>query len=279
MSGFLAQMADSSRGRARAAATNEPFASLQLRASETPEPPVLALVHPFELIAEYKRNSPALGRLAPGGEGLARRVAAYARGGAVAVSVLTEPARFEGSLEDLAEAATVLTPLGIPVLRKDFLVDPYQVVESRAAGAGGVLLIARILSDPQLCEMLDCALGLSLFVLVEAFDAADVARILAAIREGAATGGAAQVLIGVNSRDLQTLEVLPYRFRELAPLLPPGVPHVAESGISTPDQCADIARAGYSVALVGGSLMREASPVPAIRAMLTAGRAAAGPAA
>lgn len=272
-------MAASSGGRARAAAARESFASLQARASETPDPPALALVHAFELIAEYKRNSPALGRLVTGDDRLAHRVADYARGGAAAVSVLTEPARFDGSLEDLAEAAAVLTPLRIPVLRKDFLVDPYQVLESRAAGAGGVLLIARMLSDRQLRELLDCALGLSLFVLVEAFDAADVARILVAVPAGAAAADPARVLIGVNSRDLQTLAVLPQRFRELAPLLPPELAHVAESGISTPDQCAEIARAGYSVALVGGSLMRESSPVPAIRAMLAAGRAAAGPAA
>lgn len=276
MSGLLAQMAVSSGERARAAAAREPFASLQARAAETPEPPTLALAHTFELIAEYKRSSPSLGRLATGDDSLARRVAAYVRGGAVAVSVLTEPARFDGSLEDLAEAAAVLAPLRIPALRKDFLVDPYQVCESRAAGAGGVLLIARILSDRQLREMLDCALGLSLFVLVEAFDTEDVARIQAAIQAGTATRDPAPVLIGVNSRDLQTLEVMPYRFRELAPLLPRGLPHVAESGISTPDQCAEIARAGYSVALVGGSLMRESSPVPTIRAMLAAGRAAAG---
>jgi indole-3-glycerol phosphate synthase len=276
MNGFLAQMAVSSRGRARAAATREPLASLQVRASETSPPPALALANSFELIAEYKRSSPALGRLAQGGESLARRVADYARGGAVAVSVLTEPARFDGCLEDLAEAVAVLSPLRIPVLRKDFLVDPYQVFESRATGAGGVLLIARMLSDRLLGEMLDCALQLSLFVLLEAFDAADIERIQAVIRACTATGDPAPVLVGVNSRDLQTLEVSPYRFRELAPLLPPGFPHVAESGISTPEHCVEIARTGYSVALVGSSLMRESSPLPAIRAMLRAGRTAAG---
>lgn len=275
MSGFLAQMAASSGSRARAAAARESLASLQTRAAGTPVPPALALVHPFELIAEYKRSSPALGRLAAGDDRLAHRVADYARGGAAAVSVVTEPARFDGSLADLAQAAAALAPLGIPVLRKDFLVDPYQVCESRAAGAGGVLLIARILSDRQLGEMLDCALGLSLFVLAEAFDAADVARIVASLRTDAPIGNRAAVLIGVNSRDLQTLQVLPCRFRELAPRLPPGLPRVAESGISTPDQCAEIARTGYSMALVGGSLMRESSPAPAIREMLAAGRAAA----
>lgn len=275
MSGFLAQMTEASRGRVKAAAEREPLPALRARAADRADPPTLALDDGFELIAEYKRNSPSLGRLAAGDDRLVARVTAYARGGAAAVSVLTEPARFEGSLADLAEAATVLAPLMVPVMRKDFLLDPYQLYETRAAGGGGVLLVARMLSAAQLEEMLDCARELALFALVEAFDAADVERITTALRARGATGDAAPVLVGVNSRDLTTLEILPYRFRELAPLLPAGLPHVAESGISTPEECAGIARAGYAAALVGGSLMRERSPIPAIRAMLAAGRMAA----
>jgi len=275
MSGFLAQMAAASRARVRVAAQCEPLPALRARAADRADPPVLALSDGFELVAEYKRSSPSLGRLAAGDDRLAARVTAYARGGAAAVSVLTEPARFEGSLADLAEAAEVLAPLMVPVMRKDFLLDPYQLYETRAAGAGGALLVARLLSAAQLGEMLDCARELALFVLVEAFDAADVQRITAALRARTATVHAAPVLVGVNSRDLATLEVLPHRFRELAPLLPAGLPHVAESGISTPEECAGIARAGYAAALVGGSLMREQSPIPAIRAMLAAGRMAA----
>lgn len=275
MSEFLAQMTEGSRRRAKTAAEREPLPALRARAADMPDPPALALDDGFGLIAEYKRNSPALGRLAGGDDRLTARVTAYARGGAAAVSVLTEPERFDGSLADLGEAAVVLEPLGIPVLRKDFLLDPYQAYESRAAGAGGLLLIARLLSATQLSEMLDCAHELSLFVLVEAFDAGDIGRISTACRGPHANRDGAPVLIGVNSRDLATLEVIPYRFRELAPLLPPGMPRVAESGISTPAQCADIAGAGYSAALVGGSLMREQNPVTAIRAMLAAGRSAA----
>lgn len=274
MSGLLVQMAAASRARARLAAAREPLAALRARVAELPPPPALALGDSFELIAEYKRGSPALGRIAGSEDQLSTRVRAYARAGVAAVSVLTEPQRFEGRLEDLAEAAALLAPLGVPAMRKDFLVDPYQLYEARAAGAGGILLIARLLSAAQLSEMLDCARSLGLFTLIEAFDAGDVARMAAVLRESPVRVDAAPVLVGVNSRDLATLEILPYRFRELAPLLPAGVPHVAESGISTPDECAEIARTGYAAALVGGSLMRERNPIPAIRAMLAAGRMA-----
>jgi len=275
MSGFLSQMTQASHTRAREAAAREPLVALRARAADAEPAPPLRLDRPFELIAEYKRRSPALGTLASRNERLTTRVTAYARAGAAAVSVLTEPERFDGSLAHLANAAAVLAPLGVPVLRKDFLVDPYQLYEARAAGAGGVLLIARMLSGDDLQEMLDCARELRLFTLVETFDAADIARATAAIQQARAADHAARVLLGVNCRDLGTLEVLPFRFRELAPLLPPDIPCVAESGIAAADQCADVARAGYRSALVGGSLMSEADPVAVVRAMLAAGRAAA----
>lgn len=275
MSNFLEQMAEASRSRVRSAAASEPLVALRRRAADRPAPPAFVVENAFELIAEFKRSSPALGKLAADGEPLAARVTAYARGGAAAVSVLTEPARFDGSLEDLEEAAAALAPLRIPVMRKDFLVDPHQLYESRAAGAGGVLLIARILPAGLLAEMLACARELSLFALIEAFDAADVERITTALKAAGGPRNAGPVLVGVNSRDLATLEVSPGRFRELAPLLPAGPPRVAESGISTPEECAGVARAGYAAALVGGSLMRERDPVSAVRAMLDAGRMAA----
>lgn len=274
MTGFLAQMAEASRKRVRAVRAREPLAELRSRANDAPDPPAFAFDDAFELIAEYKRRSPALGTLAGPDQDIERQVVAYARGGAAAVSVLTEPSRFEGELAHLSRAAAALAPAGVPVLRKDFLVDPYQVYESRAAGAGGVLLIARMLDDTRLSEMLDCASGLGLFTLIEAFDAGDIERATAAIRRLGTRGGA-PVLVGVNSRDLATLEVSPFRFRELAALLPADLPRVAESGIATPQQCADVARAGYGLALVGGSLMRAADPVRAVREMLAAGRAAA----
>lgn len=275
MSGFLAQMAAASRERVQSGKEREPLADLRARAEATPAAPPLARHPAFDVIAEYKRHSPALGPLVAGDDRLAPRMIAYARGGAAAVSVLTEPSRFRGELAHLVAAAAILAPLGVPVIRKDFLVDPYQLHEARAAGAGGALLIIRLLSDTQLGEMLDCARELGLFVLLEAFDAGDIERAAGGIRRMSHLARDGSMLIGVNSRDLESLEVLPQRFQELVPLLPRGMPHVAESGISTPKQCAGIARAGYCMALIGGALMTDSNPVAAIRAMLEAGRMAA----
>jgi indole-3-glycerol phosphate synthase len=268
MSGFLRAMAEGSRARVAAAAGREPLAAIRRRALDAPAPLPLRNGQGFELIAEYKRRSPALGTLAKGGDGVLRRVEAYARGGAAAVSVLTEPGRFDGSLSELADCAAQLAPLGVPAMRKDFLVDEYQLHEARAAGAGGVLLIARLLEGSALNELVDCARALSLFVLLECFDAADVARASPLARPGA-------VFLGVNARDLDTLAVDRGRLEALAPHLPAGGAHVAESGLETPADCAAAARAGYRVALVGGALMAAADPEAAVRDMLAAGRAAA----
>lgn len=267
MSGFLDAMARSARDRVAEASAREPLPALRQRALSVAHAPSLRLDGRFELIAEYKRRSPSAGEL--GSRGLRAQLAAYAEAGAAAVSILTEPGEFRGDLADAAGAADFLRPHGIPVLRKDFLVDPYQLYESRAAGAGGVLLIVRMLSNVQLADMLDCAQGLGLFVLLEAFDAPDIARIgrLAARDES--------VLVGVNCRDLQTLDVFPRRFDELASVLPGHLRRVAESGINTPDDCADAARQGYDLALVGSALMRSADPAAMLRTMLAAARAAA----
>ncbi|MBF8291444.1 MAG: indole-3-glycerol phosphate synthase [Steroidobacteraceae bacterium] len=290
MSGFLDHMAAASRLRLEEARTREPLTALRTRVLATPQPPPLILRNRFNLIAEFKRRSPALGRL--GDADLESRVTAYAEGGAATVSVVTEPTQFHGNLDHLAAAAELLTPLGIPVMRKDFLVDPYQLHEARAAGAGGVLLIIRMLSGASLAEMLDCARELTLFVLLECFDGEDIARATAEVAVGVPERsikfprsegtprpdpgrGAPAVLFGVNCRDLQTLAVTPGRFHEMAPLLPGGVVHVAESGITTPDDCADVARDGYELALVGSALMTASDPAAVIRTMLAAGRAAA----
>jgi len=268
MKGFLARMARESGARARRAAACEPPAALRARARDASPAPGLRLDRGFGLIAEYKQRSPALGRLSSGDDNLAGRVAAYAHGGALAVSILTEPAHFDGSLGHLATAARLLAPLGVPVMRKDFLVDPYQLFEARAAGAGGALLIVRMLSDARLGELLACARELALFVLLECFDAEDIAR-------AAACGTQPRVLVGVNCRDLETLAIRPRRFRELAALLPPDLPRVAESGIGSPEDCAAAARSGYGFALVGGCLMSANDPAGMVRSLVTAGRAAA----
>jgi indole-3-glycerol phosphate synthase len=274
MSGFLDTMTRSSRARAAEASGRESASSIRVRALATPPPPELRLHEAFGLIAEYKRRSPSQGGLARD-DRLVDQVTAYALAGASAVSVLTEPMQFEGDLEHLSQAASALTPLDVPVMRKDFLVDPYQLYETRAAGAGGALLIVRTLSAAQLREMLDCANELKLFVLLETFDCEDIARVTndAGIAPGPARG--APVLLGVNCRDLVTLDLDPRRFHEFAKLLPDNVPRVAESGFSTPDDCADAARIGYDLVLVGSALMKTADPFGMIETMLSAARAAA----
>jgi indole-3-glycerol phosphate synthase len=193
---------------------------------------------------------------------------AYARGGAAAVSVLTEPSRFDGSLDHLREAAELLTPLGVPVMRKDFLVDPYQVVEARAAGAGGVLVILRMLSAACIAELLAAARDHGLFVLLEAFDEADLElarRLLDTHHEGT-------VLIGVNCRDLKTLQVVQERFAMLAPVLPQRVACVAESGVTTPADAHAMRRLGYRLALIGTALMSNDDPALLLAEILKAAR-------
>jgi indole-3-glycerol phosphate synthase len=189
------------------------------------------------------------------------------------VSVLTEPEHFDGDLAHLASAAEALAPLGVPAMRKDFLVDSYQLYEARAHGAGGALLIVTMLDRARLLEMIDCAAELGLFVLLETFDAADVA--VAQELCGRWRGAPQECLVGVNSRNLQTLEVVPERLEQLAPALPRRHPRVAESGLSVSADAARLARAGYDLALVGTALMTAGEPGALVRSMIAAGRSAA----
>ncbi len=273
MSGFLNEMARSSEERARAARQREPFAELERRARDTPPGARLRLAPAgFDVIAELKLRSPAAGRLDDRTRDPSNRIAAYARGGAAAVSVLTEPSRFDGSLEHLRQAAQVLEPLGVPAMRKDFLVDPYQVMEARAAGAGGVLIILRMLPAVRITELLDQAADLDLFVLLEAFDAAD----LELARQLLATRSRETILVGVNSRDLQTLTVVPQRFAELAPLLPADYPCVAESGVATPADARAMRGLGYRLGLIGTALMGSDDPAALLGDILNAARTPGG---
>ena len=269
---FLDEMADASRERVRAAKQTRSEAALEVHARQTPAPPRLRLgASGFDLIAELKLRSPATGQLAPPSENLAARVTAYAQAGAAAISVLTEPSRFDGSLDHLARAAQALAPLAVPAMRKDFLVDPYQVLEARAVGAGGVLVIVRMLSRSEIDALLDCARTLGLFVLLEAFDARDIELMRELIEVHA---GANPLLAGVNCRDLATLQVVPQRLLELAPLLPARAPRVAESGVATAADARQIVAAGYQLALVGGALMQADDPAALAAVLLAAGRAA-----
>lgn len=271
MSGFLKEMARSSLERVRQAKQVEAQQSVWQRAADAPPPPPLKL-NPagFDVIAELKLRSPAAGALRSASEDVAARVTSYANGGAAAVSVLTEPFRFDGSMAHLAKASQILAPLGVPTMRKDFLVDPYQIMEARALGAGGVLVILRMLDHGRICELLDCAAMLKMFVLLEAFDEQDLALAAQLLTER--TAHVEQLLVGVNSRDLDTLKVVPERLEQMAKKLPPASTRVAESGVSTAEEAGRMARAGYQMVLVGSALMTQDDPESLLRSMLEAGR-------
>ena len=212
---------------------------------------------PLAVIAEVKRSSPSKGALAdiPDPAALA---AQYAAGGASAISVLTERRRFNGSLADLeAVRAAVATPL----LRKDFIVTEYQLWEARAAGADLALLIVAALTDDELAALMAVAETLGLTALVEVHTAEEVRRALAA--------GAS--LIGVNNRNLQTLEVDLAQFERLVDLIPDDVVKVAESGILSLDDVRQVARAGADVILVGEALVKHGDPRSAVADFIAAG--------
>jgi indole-3-glycerol phosphate synthase len=277
VSGFLDDMARASAARVAEALRHETLSALERRARQaTRAAPLRLSAAGFDVIAELKLRSPAAGVLGEESQDWLGRVAAYARGGAAAVSVLTEPSRFDGSLEHLRRAAAALAPLGVPAMRKDFLVDPYQVLEARAAGAGGVLVILRMLPRRRIEELLDVAAEHGLFVLLEAFDAADLelARDLKASRTQADVPAHAghPLLVGVNSRDLQTLKVRPERFAALAPRLPAGLLAVAESGVASAADARHMRELGYGAALIGTALMACADPGLLLREIIDAAR-------
>lgn len=274
---FLQRMANSSRERAeRAKSEISPPALLDL-ANSTPQPPPLTQHQAgFDLIAEVKLRSPAAGQLKSSDENVSARVTRYASAGAAAISVLTEPTRFDGSMSHLESAAQALIQLHVPAMRKDFLVDPYQVIEARAAGAGGVLIILRMLPRQATEALIEQALQLNLFALLEAFDEEDIelSHALAERYAAHANSERTQLLVGVNCRDLVTLKVVPGRLEALASLLPTTVPRVAESGVGSAEEAAKVAAAGYDLALVGSALMTAPDPHVLVSGMLTSGRAA-----
>ncbi len=272
MSGLLTEMAQSSLQRLEQARAQESEKSLWSRVSDLPPPPPLKLCpEGFDIIAECKLHSPSAGDLSSHTSGgVEERVQSYALGGACAVSVLTEPSRFGGSLDHLRQAAQILRPLNVPVMRKDFLCDPYQVMEARAAGAGGVLVIARMLNRSRITELLDCAAILKMFVLLEGFDAQDLSCASEILEPR--KNHQERVLVGLNCRDLEKLNVDLGLLDELADQLPPGYPHVAESGVNSVEDVRTVVALGYRVALVGTRLMRSDHPRQLLEEMLTAGR-------
>jgi len=208
------------------------------------------------VIAEMKKASPSKGVLREWYEPQALAVE-YAAGGAAALSVLTDGTFFEGSLDDLGRARAAS---GLPVLRKDFLIDPWQVLESRAAGADAVLLIARILEPARLAEMHRAALELGMDALVEVRDERELD---AAIAAGAR-------VMGVNARDLDTFEVDPSRLDALAPKVPQGVLLVAESGIRSAADIARAVRLGARAVLIGEALVASHDPQATLASWLEA---------
>ena len=205
--------------------------------------------HDIAVIAEIKRVSPLKGPLAPELDAL-EAARAYEDGGAAALSVLTEPDFFHGSLDDLRDA----TQVGIPALRKDFILDPVQIVEARAAGADAVLLIVRVVGD-DLSGLLEEASAWGMDALVEVYDDRDVELALAA--------GAS--LIGINNRDLETFEVDPDRTAKLASSIPDRVLVAALSGVKARAEVEALAAAGARAVLVGEGLVTAPDPAAQLR--------------
>jgi len=257
MSDFLQQMATLSAERAAAAGS--------IRERDLDKTVVPLQLGAFDVIAEIKGRSPAEGALAGADLDRPAQARTYAAGGAAAISVLTEPSRFDGELAHLESVAAAVP--GTPVMRKDFLVEPVQVLEARKAGASGVLLITTMLGDAKLASMVDAAFEHDMFVLLESFDEDDLRRSARFLdRDG-------QLLIGVNTRNLRTLEVDGERLQRLGPALP-DARCVAESGLHSAADAARVAGWGYRLALVGTALMRSDDPAALVRSMKEAGAAA-----
>jgi len=210
------------------------------------------------VIAEVKKASPSKGLIRADFdvEWIARR---YAAGGAAALSVLTDEPFFQGSLRNLELASDSVR---LPCLRKDFMVDEYQIVEARAHRADAILLIAAALSDDEMTRFAACAHEFLLDVLVEVHTGEELDRVLDALGE---TGADA---IGVNNRDLKTFDVRIERSLELAERIPSTVVRVAESGIGSADDISRLRSAGFGAFLIGESLMRQADPGAALKDLL-----------
>ncbi len=228
---------------------------------EVQQPPIDA--HTFlskdevNVIAEVKRSSPSKGNLAPISDpgALAQQ---YQEAGAAAVSVLTEQRRFGGSLADLD---VVRSRIEIPLLRKDFMVDEYQFLEARAHGADIVLLIVAALSKSQLKDFFDLATELGMASLIEVHTHSELESAM----------NISPRIVGVNSRNLKTLDVDPQVFQELIPEIPADLIRVAESGIATRQDVIQAQRAGANAILVGESLVKSGDPISAMRELLGRG--------
>jgi indole-3-glycerol phosphate synthase len=255
---ILDTLAEQARQRVAADVASLGRAAMARRAYDTPVAADFAferaLAAPgLSLICEVKRASPSRGLIAADFDylGIARD---YAQGGAAAISVLTEPTHFLGADQYLTQIATAVD---VPLLRKDFTVDAYQIYQARALGASAVLLICALLTPAQLTDWLGLADDLGLSALTEAHDAAEVAM---AVRAGAR-------VIGVNNRNLHDFTVSSATSAGLRHLVPPGRLFVAESGVTVPQDAATAARGGADALLVGEAAMRAADRAGFVRAM------------
>jgi indole-3-glycerol phosphate synthase len=253
----LDRIVDATRTDLRARRERVPLRDLEQRLeSRGPDRPFSeALTRPgVSIIAEHKRRSPSAGEIRPGSS-VTDIVTAYERGGASALSVLTEPGFFGGSLEDLTEARAACR---LPILRKDFIVDTYQVYEAAVIGADALLLIVAALSQDELKRLHREALGLDLDVLVEVHSADELECALEVVDAD---------VIGINNRDLTDFSVDLNRTFELLVDVPAGKTVVSESGIHTREQLDELERVGVDAVLVGESLMRAPDPEAATRAL------------
>ena len=255
---ILDEIIDAKRREVREATRRMPLDELEAQAAEAP--PVrdfraaLEGPGPIRLIAEVKRRSPSAGLIRPDFDPVAI-ARTYQAHGADCISVLTDGPYFGGHLSDLAR---VRAAVALPILRKDFLIEDYQIVEARMAGADAVLLIAEVLDDERLAALLGRARSLGMAALVEIYEEANLDRVLAAGAD----------LVGVNNRDLRRFEVdLEHSFR-LRPRVPEGVLFVSESGIGGRADVERLEAAGVDAILVGESLMRSPEIGPAVLALL-----------
>ncbi len=256
---LLEAIVAATRARVDAAIAREPRASVETRAAaRSPRAAMfeqrLGRVGAVNIIAECKRRSPSRGVLRAGYDPAAI-AKGYERAGAAAIWVLTEPGFFEGSLAHLAE---VRAAVDTPLLRKDFIVHEYQLLEARAAGADAVLLIVAALDDARLAELSDAARDLGLATLVEVHDVAECRR--------AASAGA--TIIGVNNRNLRTLEVDLNASRDVAGVLSAGAIGVSESGLKTSADLKATKALGYRAFLMGERFMVESDPGAALAGLL-----------
>jgi indole-3-glycerol phosphate synthase len=265
MSRFLATMAERSRHRAADLARRRPLQEMREAALSAPPPRTLGgFGKVFDVIAEIKPRSPAEGAFVE--RSSIDQGKSYEAGGAAMISVLAEPSVFGGSIEMVRAVAGAVT---IPVLAKDFITDPIQVYQAREAGADGVLLIARILDDVAMTALLDTVAECGCFALLEAFDRSDL------VRFSEYASDRSDLLVGVNCRDLDTLQVVPERHLEFVSSLPEGPIAVAESAIGGPADIERVAAHGYRAALVGSALMRAEDPGTLVRDLIDSGRRAA----